>query len=90
LKLNSSLLHATHCLQFEATETSVEQEKQASLAVLSKLDGDVNRARREKDAGDGILNVRKAIRNVSKGRGGVALAREANRKGAKGKRGGKR
>jgi regulator of ribosome biosynthesis len=76
--------------KFEATETSVEQEKQASLAVLSKLDGDVNRARREKDAGDGILNVRKAIRNVSKGRGGVALAREANRKGAKGKRGGKR
>ncbi|KAG1805671.1 RRS1-domain-containing protein [Suillus subaureus] len=52
--------------------------------------GDVKRARKEKGAGDGILNVRKAIRNVSKGKGGVALAREANRKGAKGKRGGKR
>ncbi|KAG2141496.1 ribosome biogenesis regulatory protein-domain-containing protein [Suillus cothurnatus] len=60
--------------KFEATETSVEQEKQASLAVLSKLDGDVNRARREKDAGDGILNVR----------------RQYGIKGAKGKRGGKR
>ncbi|KAG1845039.1 RRS1-domain-containing protein [Suillus tomentosus] len=76
--------------KFEATETSVEQEKQASLAVLSKLDGDVKRVRKEKGAGDDVLNVRKAIRNVSKGRGGVALAREANKKGARGKRGGKR
>lgn len=58
--------------------------------MLSKLDGDVKRARREKGTGDGVLNVRKAIRNVSKGKGGIALAREANRKGAKGKRGGKR
>ncbi|KAG2135750.1 ribosome biogenesis regulatory protein-domain-containing protein [Suillus bovinus] len=76
--------------KFEATETSVEQEKQASLAVLSKLDGDVKIARKEKGAGDDVLNVRKAIRNVSKGKGGVALAREANKKGARGKRGGKR
>lgn len=58
--------------------------------MLSKLDGDVKRARKEKGAGDDVLNVRKAIRNVSKGRGGVALAREANKKGARGKRGGKR
>lgn len=43
-----------------------------------------------KGSGDDVLNVRKAIRSVSKGKGGVALARDANRKGVKGKRGGKR
>ncbi|OAX42032.1 RRS1-domain-containing protein [Rhizopogon vinicolor AM-OR11-026] len=76
--------------KFEATETSVEQEKQASLAVLAKLGSGAKGPRKGKSAGDDVLNVRKAIRTVSKGKGGVALARETHRKGAKGKRGGKR
>ncbi|KAJ8585765.1 RRS1-domain-containing protein [Rhizopogon salebrosus TDB-379] len=76
--------------KFEATETSVERETQASLTVLARLDSDTKGARKGKGAGDDVLNVRKAIRSVSKGKGGVALARDSGRKGAKGKRGGKR
>ncbi|KIK96067.1 hypothetical protein PAXRUDRAFT_139324 [Paxillus rubicundulus Ve08.2h10] len=75
--------------KFDPTEASAEQEKQASLALLSKLDGEAKR--RSKDTGgDNVLNVRKAIRSVSRGKGGVALGRDAGRGGAKGKRGGKR
>ncbi|KIJ69772.1 hypothetical protein HYDPIDRAFT_142338 [Hydnomerulius pinastri MD-312] len=76
--------------KFDPAEASGEQEKQTSLAILSKLDGDTKRARKEKGGGDDVLNVRKAIRTASRGRGGVALGREAGRGGAKGKRGGKR
>lgn len=68
----------------------MEQEKQASLAVLARLGSDAKGARKGKGAGDDVLNVRKAIRSVSRGRGGVALARGAGRGGARGKRGGKR
>ncbi|KAI9574256.1 ribosome biogenesis regulatory protein-domain-containing protein, partial [Boletus coccyginus] len=61
--------------KFDPAEASVEQEKQTSLALLSKLEGETKRARKEK-GGDDVLNVRKAIRVVSKGKGGVALGRE--------------
>ncbi|KAN0097033.1 Ribosome biogenesis regulatory protein (RRS1) domain containing protein [Tylopilus felleus] len=61
--------------KFNPTEASVEQEKHNSLAILSKLEGETKRARKEK-GGDDVLNVRKAIRAVSKGKGGVALGRE--------------
>ncbi|KAF9232163.1 ribosome biogenesis regulatory protein-domain-containing protein [Melanogaster broomeanus] len=75
--------------KFDPTEASATQEKEASLALLSKLDGDTKRARKDK-GGDDVLNVRKAIRAVSKGRGGVALGRDGGRGGARGKRGVKR
>ncbi|KAF8555386.1 RRS1-domain-containing protein [Imleria badia] len=76
--------------KFDPAEASAEQEKQSSLALLSKLEGETKRARKEK-GGDDVLNVRKAIRTVSKGRGGVALGREtAKAARSKGKRGGKR
>jgi len=68
----------------------VEQEKQTSLSVLAKLDSDAKGARKGKGTGDEVLNVRKAIRSVSKGKGSVALARGVNSKGVRGKRGGKR
>ncbi|KAG9317835.1 ribosome biogenesis regulatory protein-domain-containing protein [Chiua virens] len=76
--------------KFDPTEASVEQEKQTSLAILSKLGSESKRARTEK-GGDDVVNVRKAIRVVSKGKGGVALGREtAGSSSSKRKRGGKR
>jgi len=56
---------------------SAAVEKQLSLQVLSQLDSDTKRARVERSAGDDVLNVRKAIRVVSKGKGGVALGRKS-------------
>ncbi|KAI5119603.1 hypothetical protein M0805_005773 [Coniferiporia weirii] len=74
--------------KFDPAEQSVADEKKASLALISKLDG---KTRKSKDSGDPVLNVRKAVRFASKGRGGAALAREASsRKGSKFKSGGKR
>ncbi|KAH7923653.1 RRS1-domain-containing protein [Leucogyrophana mollusca] len=75
--------------KFEPTEVPIEKEKETSLAILSKIDGDARRSRKEK-GGDDVLNVRKAIRTASRGRGGVALGRDSGRGGARGKRGGKR
>ncbi|KAG8219020.1 ribosome biogenesis regulatory protein-domain-containing protein [Butyriboletus roseoflavus] len=74
--------------KFDPSETSAEQEKQTSLALLSNLEGETKRARKDK-GGDDVLNIRKAIRTVSKGKGGVALGRETASR-PKGKRGGKR
>ncbi|KDQ64439.1 hypothetical protein JAAARDRAFT_166673 [Jaapia argillacea MUCL 33604] len=68
--------------KFEPTETSVESEKKTNLAILSKLDGDAKRARRDVP-GDDAINVRKAIRTVSKGRGSAALARPVGGRGGK-------
>ncbi|KAH7907139.1 ribosome biogenesis regulatory protein-domain-containing protein [Hygrophoropsis aurantiaca] len=75
--------------KFEPTEISITKEKEASLAILSKLDGETRRSKREKGEDD-TLNVRKAIRTASRGRGGVALGRESSGRGRGGKRGGKR
>jgi regulator of ribosome biosynthesis len=65
--------------QFEPAEKSLDSEKKTSLAILSKLDG-TKRPRKESSggppAGDDVLNVRKAVRFASKGRGGLALGRE--------------
>ncbi|KAI6042803.1 ribosome biogenesis regulatory protein-domain-containing protein [Pisolithus marmoratus] len=77
--------------KFDPTEISAEKEKEASLAVLSQLDGDAKRAKIAKGTGDDVVNVRKAIRAVSKGKGGVALGRELSKSSkkdsGKGKRG---
>ncbi|KAJ7074145.1 ribosome biogenesis regulatory protein-domain-containing protein [Mycena amicta] len=71
--------------KFEPTEKSLEVEKNASLALLSRMDSDAKKARREPPAPEKVLNERKAVRFASKGRGGIALAREAA--GGKAKRG---
>jgi len=77
--------------KFDPAEVSAEKEKKSSLALLSKLEGETKRARRDKGGdGDDVLNVRKAIRAVSKGRGGVALGRETTRNSSKGTSKGKR
>ncbi|KAG6861859.1 hypothetical protein C0995_011156 [Termitomyces sp. Mi166 len=77
--------------KFDPTEKSVADEAKASVALLSKMESDARKTRREPQAEESVLNTRKAIRVASKGRGGLAMAKEATagkRRG--GKRGGKR
>ncbi|TRM59265.1 ribosome biogenesis regulatory protein-domain-containing protein [Schizophyllum amplum] len=70
--------------KFVPNEMGGEEEKQASLALLSRMESDGKKMRREPPSGDeGVLNTRKAVRFASKGRGGVALGRD--KAGAKGK-----
>ncbi|KAF9048111.1 RRS1-domain-containing protein [Hymenopellis radicata] len=73
--------------KFDPAEASIESEKNASIALLSKMDSDAKKMRRapEREKGDAVLNVRKAVRFASKGRGGVALGRDASKVKGKGK-----
>lgn len=55
------------------------------MAILSKLDREPA-TKKPKNGGD-VLNVRKAVRFASKGKGSAALARDVGgKKGKKGKR----
>ncbi|KAF8918282.1 RRS1-domain-containing protein [Mucidula mucida] len=67
--------------KFDPAEVSIESEKKASIALLSKMDSDAKKMRRapEREKGEPVLNVRKAVRFASKGRGGVALGRDSSR-----------
>ncbi|KAI0050029.1 RRS1-domain-containing protein [Auriscalpium vulgare] len=67
--------------KFEPTENSVENEKNANLALLSKLGGESNRPRRDTGGGDDVVNVRKAVRFASKGQGSASLARKGGSDG---------
>lgn len=77
------------CCQFDPTESSVRDEAKSSLALLSRMDSDYKKTRREHEpsVGEGVLNVRKAVRFASKGRGNIALGREVSKGGQKSKRG---
>ncbi|EPQ59177.1 RRS1-domain-containing protein [Gloeophyllum trabeum ATCC 11539] len=73
--------------KFEPNERSIEEEKKNSLAIISKLENESKRAKKEKSGGDEVLNVRKAIRSASGGKGSAALTRNSSKpKGKKGKR----
>ncbi|KAI0776198.1 ribosome biogenesis regulatory protein-domain-containing protein [Trametes elegans] len=76
--------------KFEPAEISAESEKSHNLAILSKLDKEPVAKKFKKSSqtsgGSDVLNVRKAIRSASKGKGSAALAREGGSKGKKGKR----
>lgn len=64
---------------------SAKAEQSQNLAILSKLDREPE-SKRSKTGSD-VLNVRKAVRFASKGKGSAALARDAGGKnGKKGKR----
>ncbi|KAL0580716.1 Rhodanese-related sulfurtransferase [Marasmius crinis-equi] len=80
--------------KFEANERSVQEEAKASLALLSRMESDTKKMRKDPTSGESVLNVRKAVRFASKGEGGVALGRRAagskSAKGSKGGKGGKR
>ncbi|KAH9943207.1 RRS1-domain-containing protein [Epithele typhae] len=72
--------------KFEPTETSAENEKSQNLAILSKLDKNpsAKKSRTGESSGNDVLNVRKAIRSASRGRGSAALARGGSK--SRGKR----
>lgn len=69
----------------------MNEERTASLAIAAKLERDgptAKKSRREGTSGkDGVLNVRKAIRHASGGKGALALARGNAKSGGKKGRG---
>lgn len=67
----------------------MEQEKNISLSLLAKMDSDHKKMGKEPRAEEKELNVRKAVRFASRGKGGLALGREIGGKGRKGGRGGR-
>ncbi|KAM5534840.1 hypothetical protein V8D89_011556 [Ganoderma adspersum] len=75
--------------KFEPTEISSSQEKSQNLAILSNLGKEPTTKKSKKSsessAGE-VLNVRKAIRTVSKGKGSASLARSGSSRSKKGKR----
>ena len=75
--------------QFDPTEISADREKSHNLDIISKLDKGptVKKAKRSESGGDDVLNVRKAIRSASKGKGSAALARSSSGQKGKGKAG---
>ncbi|THH17757.1 hypothetical protein EW146_g3128 [Bondarzewia mesenterica] len=85
--LTTHFLPLMSLFQFDPTETSIEKEKTANLALLSKLGNEHKKSRRED--GSDVVNVRKAVRFASKGEGGVSLARKAGGGDVKGKGKGK-
>ncbi|OBZ70190.1 Ribosome biogenesis regulatory [Grifola frondosa] len=78
--------------KFEANEMPAANEKSNNLAILSKLDREplakkTRKGPQESAPGSSdVLNVRKAIRSASRGKGSAALAREGGGKGKKGRR----
>ncbi len=64
-------------VQFDPAERSVDSEKKSALALISKLDHQSKKPKITPEGGTGdVLNVRKAVRYASKGKGGVALAQD--------------
>ncbi|KAH9833669.1 ribosome biogenesis regulatory protein-domain-containing protein [Rhodofomes roseus] len=62
--------------KFDPTEVSASAEKSHNLAILQKLDREPAMKKAKSSGGHDVLNVRKAIRSASKGKGSAALARE--------------
>ncbi|KAK1223339.1 Rhodanese- sulfurtransferase [Marasmius sp. AFHP31] len=69
--------------KFEPNEKSVKDEAKASLALLSRMDSDAKKMRKDPTSEENVLNVRKAVRFASKGEGGVALGRRSTGKSGK-------
>ena len=56
----------------------MDEERKASLAIAAKLEREEPTAKKSRkdstSGGDGVLNVREAIRHASGGKGALALA----------------
>lgn len=80
-------------LKFAPNEQSTKSETKNSLAILSRIDGSKSSAISKKSrrdpttTEDGVLNVRKAVRHASGGRGAAALGRDLERKKGAGRKG---
>lgn len=77
--------------KFDPAEVSANMEKSNNLAILSKLDRQPVTKKTKSSSADGppkenVLNVRKAIRSASKGKGSAALAKQGAAKGKKARR----
>ena len=72
-------------LQFEPAEAPAEREKAANLALIQRMEKEPRQKKAKKDTADSVLNVRKAIRSTSGGKGSVALAKFSKGGGTKGK-----
>lgn len=77
-------IYNTFFIQFDATEVSAAAEKSHNMDILSRL-GREPSARKPKTDGSDVVNVRKAVKFASQGKGSAALARQST--GNKGKRG---
>ena len=80
--------------QFDPTEISVEQEKNASLSLLAKMDSDQKKMGKEPRAEETQLNIQKAVRFVNRAKGGQETASRSSRgrggsRGIRGSRGGR-
>ncbi|KAK7695367.1 hypothetical protein QCA50_000001 [Cerrena zonata] len=71
--------------KFDPAEVSADKEKSSNMAILSQL-GREPGDKKSRKSGDNVVNVRKAVRAVSGGKGSAALAQRSNGKGRKGKR----
>jgi len=71
--------------KFEPAEAPVEQEKAANLALIQRMEKEPRQKKAKKDTADSVLNVRKAIRSASRGKGSVALAKSSKGGRTKGK-----
>lgn len=72
-------------MQFEPAEVPVEREKAANLALIQKMEREPRQKKAKRDTRDDVLNVRKAVRVTSGGKGSVALAKFSGGGRAKGK-----
>jgi len=72
-------------LQFDPTEAPIEKEKAANLSLIQKMEREPRQKKAKKDTRDDVLNIRKAIRATSGGKGSIALAKSSGGGGAKGR-----
>ena len=86
LLLSCRVLEADPPLKVEPAEVPAEQEKVANIALIRRMEKEPPKKKVKKDTTDGVLNVRKAIRVTSGGKGSIALAKSSGRdKPTKGK-----
>jgi regulator of ribosome biosynthesis len=64
----------------------VTNEKDSSLSILKRMESDSKKTRTSPTLEEKVLNVRKAVRFASKGRGGLAMGKDAAKHSKRGKR----
>jgi len=64
--------------KFQANESALGEERKQSLAILSKL-GDPGTKKARSDGGNGVLNIRKAVRQIAPNKASQSFDRERKR-----------
>jgi regulator of ribosome biosynthesis len=76
-------------VQFESATIPIEKETKSNLDLISKMDSDARKMRKSSSSApaESDVNVRKAVRFASKGKGSAAFAKDdKKRKGGKGRK----